>query len=331
VPNPSSSLGPGGTVSATVEFATPNTGTGVSAITVYVPSVFVTFPLSSGGTAQLFVASHSFSLPGPGWPNASASTQSLVSSTGLTFASNASAVLSSQKIAVLADAGYGAITLEVRWHWALTPSGGSTSSGGWSVPTNAANWPSSVPSVFDPAPRASLLSQNGPNETIGSNFTAQLGGNVSGRYFFLELEAASNGKVSQAHGQTATPGAGTTTVTIPILNYDRYLYPGNYLVHVHDGCGAMLLSIPVTAVYASSASVTVHLQPSSCGKVTFGGTSYGDGARFSTTPSSHPYSVGVPSCSGHAFRGWDFSGGLYLYSSNQILVSSGGSFTVLYY
>jgi hypothetical protein len=330
VPGPTPSLSAGGTVSAVFEFLVQNESSAQVGIGVDVPSVFATFPLASGGSVSIYVAPHDFSLSGPGWMSASRSTGSFVASSTLTFATGGSAVLSSQKLAVLANASYGSVTLELRWHWTLTPTSGTNTTGAWSTPTGASGWPSSVPSIFEPAPQISVLSQSGPSGTIGDNFTARLGGIVASRYFFLELESASTGKVAQNSGQTAAAGATATTVAIVLLNYDRYLYPGNYLVHIHDACGALLVSLPLNASYAASTLLTVHIQPAGCGPVTFAGKTYADNRSFSVAPSSTPYSVSVPACTGHPFHGWHFSGGVYLYSANQLLISASGSFTVDY-
>ncbi|MCI4321413.1 MAG: hypothetical protein L3K05_03810 [Thermoplasmata archaeon] len=331
VAGPSRATGRGGSVGATFEFSVANATSRQSGITVEVPSVFAAFPLSGGGSTSIYFGPRSFPLTGGGgWLNGSRSSATLPAPNGLAFAANATALLSSQKIAVLADTPYGSVTLEVRWQWTVTTSNGSTTTGAWSVPTSSSGWPASVPSIFEPAPAITRLWESGPNASIGSNFTARLGGNVSARYFFLELESASTGKVAQDHGLTSSAGASSATVTIVLLNYDRYLYPGNYLVHIHDACGALLMSLPVNASYASSATLTDYLQPATCGPVTFNGVSYANGRSFSVAPASTPYAVTVPSCSGHSFHGWHFSGGLYLSSSNKILVSSSGSFTVVY-
>ncbi|MCI4332337.1 MAG: hypothetical protein L3K01_01200 [Thermoplasmata archaeon] len=330
LPGPTGTLAAGGSLGVAFEFSVANSSPASSGATVDVPSVFATFPLQSGGSASVYLPPHSFPVAGSGWLNGSRSTGSTPTVNALAFASNGSALLSSQKIAVLANTPYGALTLQVRWQWTVTSPNGSTTTGAWSVPTASSGWPTSVPSIFEPAPVVTRVSETGPNGTIGTNFTAQLGGNVSGRYFFLELEAASTGKVTQSHGETAPVGATAANVTIVLLNYDRYLYPGNYLVHIHDACGALLLSLPVKATYAASATLTVYVQPASCGPVTFQGTTYGNDRSFSVTPSSTPYSVSVPVCSGHPFKGWHFSGGVYLASATKLLVSSSGTFTVLY-
>jgi hypothetical protein len=329
VPGPVQSLPTGGTVAATLEYGAVNVSAPALGARVFAPSQFASFPLATGGSVQIYFPPHAFPVTGPGWLNGSVTNRSVVSGTGWSFASGASALLSSQKIAVMANASYGALEIEVRWHWTVTDPNGSVQAGAWSVPTTASHWPTATPSVFDPAPVVSVLSTNGPNQIIGTNFSASLAGFVAARYFFLELEFPSTGKVVQAHGQTSAPNATATTVTIPMLNYNRYLAPGHYLVHVHDGCGAMLLSLPQNASYAASATITVSVSPASCGKVTVNGSSYANGATFSIAPSSSAYSFGLSGCSGHAFRSWHFTGGLSI-ASGRLLVSASGGVAIAY-
>lgn len=329
-PNPAQSLGPGGTLTAVVEFGATNLSADAVGATVAAPSLFVTFPAASGPTPTIYFGPHTVAATGDGWWDGSIGASSLVEGNGVAFAPGGSAVLSSQKLAMMANASYGALDLEVRWHWSMVQPDGSNATGSWTTPTPTAQWPNSLPSEFEPAPLVSLLATNGPGQTIGENFTASLGGFVSGRAFFLELEYPSTGKVVQSHGETASSGATRTSVTIAMLNFDRYLSPGIYLVHIHDGCGAMLLSLSENASYAASASIAISLSPASCGTVTVDGSAYGSGARFTIRPSSTPYAFARSGCSGYSFYSWQFTGGLYVSSSSQLLVSASGSIAVTY-
>ena len=329
-PAPSESLAGGGSLTAAVEFGglgpvSPSAPTDVAS-----PSLVATFGLSSGGSVQLYFPAHAFLSNGTGWWSDSLESSTTVESSGLSFATGNASALSSEKLAVMAAAEYGTLTLEVRWHWALTEPNGTVATGPWSRPTSRADWPSSTPSEFFPAPTVSLLATNGPVETIGSNFSAMLGGYVADRSFFLELEFPSTGSVVQSQGETSPSAATRMTVTIPMLNYDQYLIPGTYLVHIHDGCGAMLLSLSETATYARSATLSVAVSPDSCGAVRFNGSEYGSGAVISVRPSSTPYPFAAPSCPGHPDRTWQFDGGLHMTSGTSLLVSSSGRISVAY-
>ena len=329
IPNPTTALTAGGSVSATYELAVVNYTSANYGTSVYLPSVFATFPLTPSGSAQLYFAPRTVTVTTSGWTNSTTVTKTYGTGSSATFSSS-SATLSTQKLAVMAVGNYGTVTLEFHWHWSETTGGGTTTTGAWSTPTRSSNWPTSVASIFYPAPYVSIVSTTGPQVTIGANITTVLGGSVASRYFFQELENSSTGKVFQSAGQTAPSGAKQFTASIVMLNYNHYLDPGKYLLHFHDGCGAMLYSLPETASYASSASVAVTVNPSSCGSVTIDGTAHASGTSFSIVPRSASYAFTIPACSGHAFKSWNGGGGVHIVSSGWLRVSSDGSFTVTY-
>jgi hypothetical protein len=202
--------------------------------------------------------------------------------------------------------------------------------GPWSVPTNQSNWPRSVPSIFYPAPYTTFLASSGATAVIGTNYTATLGGDVAGRTFFLEMEYPSGGVV-QDFPQTAPANATTFLVRIPMLNYNGYLAPGAFLIHIHDGCGAMLYNKTIHAVFASSARVQFLLSPVCASKsITFNGTKFTNGTYGSFAPSTSNYTFAIPFCLGHHFNGWLTTGALHIASSTTMLVSYNGAFTVFY-
>lgn len=327
---PRTSVPPKGTLTVTWEYAVVNYSASLAGRSVYLPSVFASFPQAAGGAVSVYFAPLTAHVAGGGWATPTGANRTVASTGGWQFASGGTALLSTQKIAVMANASYGQLTLEFRWRWSVgAPTGGSVT-GNWTVPTRASQWPSSVASIFYPAPYVPLLGNNGPTVLIGANATALLGGSVAGRYFFLELENASTGKVFQSQGGTAPTGATTYTASIVMLNYDHYLDPGTYLLHIHDGCGAMLHSLPEKAQFATAATVHVTVTPSSCGSVTVNGTPHASGTSFSIRPSSTPYSFAIPACSGHSFQGWQGGGGVHIVNASSLRVSSDGSFSVTY-
>lgn len=328
--NPSVSLGSGGSLTAGFEVGVVNYSSTNAGTRLILPSVFATFPLSGGSSYQVYLPARTIYVNASGWSSPSLGARTVQPSAGLTFSSSASAVLSTQKIAVMTAENYSAVTMELRWSWTLHQPDGTLVNGTWTTPSRAAHWPSQLPSIFYPAPFASLLSTGGSTVTIGTNFTATLGGMVSARYFFLELEYPGTGKVVQAHGQTAASSATTFVVTILMLNYDHYLSPGTYLVHIHDGCGAMLYSLSEKAVFASSATVRFYVNPSSCGAITFNGSSYASGTSATVVPSTTAYSLAISGCKGHTFQAWGSTGAVHVSSGSGLLVSGSGTFTVKY-
>src|SRR4029077_7939885 len=115
-------------------------------------------------------------------------------------------------------------------------------------------------------------------------------------------------------GEIPVPSDGSTTYvgSVAILGSDGFLLPGHYLVHVHDACGSILYSLPVTASYAPTASVTLDVTPASCGPISFDGGSYAAGSTWSGAPGAAPRSVSVPACAQGQFQGWTRSGGVSL-------------------
>jgi hypothetical protein len=329
---PPKNVTPGGNLSAVMEVEALNWTPALSNITVIFPSVYFDFPKATGGNEQLFFTNRSIVMNFSGWSQPSfASTRNYVFPNGLQFKAHSKATIDSMKLAVQATAGYGQITIEVRWQWIYNPHLGTTVHGAWSIPTNQSDWPTAVPSIFWPAPYATYLNSSGPTATIGDNFTATLGGDVGGRTFFLEMEYPS-GSVVQDFLQTAPPNATTFTVRIPMLNYDHYLTPGPFLVHIHDACGAMMFNKTVDAVFPPSASVSFFLTPSACASksITFNGTKFTNDTGATFAPSTTAYHFSIPACTGHSFHTWSTTGALHIANGSSMLVSNNGSFTVDY-
>jgi hypothetical protein len=322
----------GGNLSAVMEVMAQNWTPSMSNISVHFPSIFFNFPRASGGNQQLFLSNRSILMNFSGWSNASlAATRNYTFPSGLAFLYHGVAKIDSMKLAVTATADYGQITIEVRWQWIFTPILGRSVHGPWSVPTNTSNWPKSVPSIFYPAPYTTFLASSGATAVIGTNYTATLGGDVAGRTFFLEMEYPS-GSVVQAFLQTAPANATTFLVRIPIINYNSYLAPGAFLIHIHDACGAMLYNKTIHAVFAPSARIQFLLSPTACASksITFNGSKFTNGTYGNFAPSTTNYTFAIPYCAGHHFNGWLTTGALHIASSTTMLVSYNGTFTVFY-
>jgi hypothetical protein len=332
IPVPSTNVTPGGNLSAMFQVEALNWTPADSNISVHFPSIFFDFPKASGGNEQLFLNNFSVLMNFSGWSNPSlGATKNYTFPSGLQFLAHAKARIDSMKIAITATSDYGGITIEIRWHWTYTSAIFTTVTSAWSVPTTQSNFPKSVPSIFWPAPYATFLNSSGATAVIGTNYTATLGGDVAGRTLFLEMEYPS-GSVVQSFPQTAPSNATTFTVLIPMENYDRYLFPGTFLVHIHDACGALLYSKTVHAVYAPSATVKFYLTPSACAthSITFNGTKFTNNTSGVFVPSSTGYPMSIPACSGHPFKSWSTTGALHIYTGHTMLVSNSGTFTVNY-
>jgi hypothetical protein len=333
LPVPTKNLSAGGTLAAVMEVATVNWTPADDNITVFFPSVFFDFPRATGGNAQLFFSNRSLSMNFSGWSSPSfATTKNFAFPSGLDFAKKGTATIDSMKLAVTTNVDYGTITIEVRWQWISTATPGATPvHGPWSVPTNQANWPKSVPSIFWPAPYAPFEGGFASNATIGQNWTGTLGGDVAGRTFFLEMEDPA-GTVQDSQLQTAPANATNYTAYIMMLNYDNYLTPGVYLVHVHDACGAMLWNKLVHASLGPTAQIHFSITPSACAtkSITFDGQKFTNGTVGTFAPSTTAYNFSIPNCPGNSFHNWVTTGALHIETGKTMLVSNNGTFTVEY-
>jgi hypothetical protein len=188
-----------------------------------------------------------------------------------------------------------------------------------------------LPSIFFPAQHVDFLSGpgNGQAVTIGTTYSADLGGPVAGAYYFLEMENGV-GHVVKSHGTTIPANATSGNVTITVLNYDNYLPPGLYLVHIHDACGAILYNKLIDAVFAPKVNITFEINPSICGPMTFNGTSFASGSSGAFVPSETSYSFTEPKCSGYTFESHVDTGGLHYTGTGKIEVSYNGTLTLTY-
>jgi hypothetical protein len=327
LPDPVGTLGTGGSVTVDYEFAVYHSTVNTTGMIVTLPSAFASFPLTSG-TETLDIQPTAVAIPASGWASSTSMDHTVKLTSNEAYKVGASATLSTQKLAVMAPANYTKLTLEFRWSWSYTAANGTLGQSGWSVPTSTDHTPAQLRSIFYPAPFVSFLGSGGSTVTIGTNYTATLGGAVNGDYFLLEMEFPSTGKVVQAQAQTAPVGATTFVVYIPMIDYTNSLSPGSYLVHIHDACGAMLYNKSITAVFAAHATVTIEVSPSSC-TAKFNGTSWSNGSAPVVVPSITAYKISV-GCSGHSFTSWSGSGDVHIANGSALLVSASGTWSVIY-
>ena len=250
--NPTTSVSAGGSlgVSYAVAILSPTTP-GVAA-TVYVPSVTTTFPLQSSGSFSVFIGAHTLKVQGAGWSKASTVTQTKSASTSLAFSTAKTATLSTQKIALMANASYGQLTLEIRWHWSESTKAGSTPvNGSWTVPSANATSPA-LPSTFYPAPYVPILSTSPTTAPAGSNISVDLSGAVANTSFRVVVEYPNNGTEITSIWHASPANATTFNVTAPLSFASGTPLPaGKYLLHIHDSCEAILHSFGVTATKGS--------------------------------------------------------------------------------
>lgn len=239
----------GSSVGYTLEVSAVNYSAADNGTRVYLPSLLGHFPLRTGGMFTVFHLPSTLTLAGPGWVGVSA-TKSVATTTA--FDSAGTAYLSTSLLAVMADASYGSLQLQYRWHWTLVSGkGGNTQSSAWSVPSANATLPWR-PSIAEPAPYVSIIGTSTQPAAAGSNFTTDLGGAVANASFRMVVEYPNNGSEITSQWEAAPSGATSFNATSPMAYADGSPLPaGKYLIHVHDACEAILHSISVTVVAAS--------------------------------------------------------------------------------
>jgi hypothetical protein len=253
----------------------------------------------------------------------------------LNFSTTGSAFLTTEKLAIMAGASYGNLTLEFRWQWVEGASLTTLQAGTWTLPSATASSPY-LPSIFYPAPRVALVSTSPSPATIGTNFISNLSGYVTNTSFRMVLEFPSNG--TEIRSQWDSSGSASRfSAPLLLLSSKNWLVPGKYLVHIHDACEAILFSFPVQVVYPSSATVSFQITPTFCtllASISYNGTSYSSGSSTTVTPSSVGASVSASGCFPYSFQGWTATGGLHLgsnsTSSTVLVVSAGGTLTARY-
>ncbi len=329
-PPPNVSLAPNGQITVSYQFGVVNYTSSDATVGLYLPSMAATFPSTSGLPLQVVIPPAEVQPSGPGWESPSFATHSTVFPGGGGFATSP-AVLSTSRLAVMASAGYGQVALEFRWRWTVGEPNGTVLQGPWTVPTTQAAWPNSLPSIFLPAPMVSVLETTGTTGEIGSNYTAWLGGDTGGRSFLIELEPARTG-VPLAKQTFVAPAGDPPSVpaSIQLLGENGLLYPGAYLVHVHDSCGAILHSLTLDALYAPSATVGFVISPSSCGGIQLDQQTYVSGEKATLVPSSSPVPYTIGACGGASYTNRTTSGGLHILNDSALLVSASGSIAVTY-
>lgn len=230
------------TVTYQVKAITASSGTTAPLVTI--PTVSAVFPTQGGGALIVQIAPRTLAVSLSGWSDGTGTTHSRPLNNSTNFLGNASAYLSTSKIAVTSVGPLGSIAVEIRWEWVLALTGGPGLTSGWTVPTPRG--PAS--SELYPEPGLRLVSTGSTNVTIGSTYSVSLSGAVSGATLFLKLENATTGANLRQATVTAPEAAGAVfNASIMVLGNSGELLPGKYLLHVHDGCGALLYSVALTA------------------------------------------------------------------------------------
>ncbi len=329
--NPTTSVTVGDHVDVTFEFNVNVTTVSVAGLNVYTPTVFVTMPTVGGSSFPVTFNNHTFTMTGSQWT--SLSYDKLVTS-NFSFNPATNATLSSQKLGMMADTPYGTLTLEWRWSWNVTFLNGNYLQGPWTVPTSTNHSGVWLPSIFEPAPYADLVSESPVDDLIGSNYTMYLGGDVAGRSFFFELETQTGVVWAEEWVHDNSTTNATFEANFTLLGGTNYLVPGLYIVHIHDQCIALLYSKRVTLTYPLTATIQIFTSPATCGAVTLNGTVYRNGQSAMVVPSPTPYTFSFNGCNGFAIWNWTRVGAIHIISfvagNGLMVISANGAFTANY-
>ncbi len=160
---------------------------------------------------------------------------------------NRSAVLSTQAVALTSPLPYGAVQLEVRWSWTLTPS--------LEAPPASSNWlPTSNGSVVTPDEYAAFQLPNGGSVAAGGSVTGCVSGGVANRTFSMQLATVHPLDDFAQSNATVPPGtSGPYCWGIPVPSY---LPPQTLNLRLWDYANASAPSGPTT-VLLDSLSVRV--------------------------------------------------------------------------
>ncbi|MCI4336246.1 MAG: hypothetical protein L3K17_03490 [Thermoplasmata archaeon] len=325
---PSFSLASGDSLTATFEFEVVRSSTSPIDLALTVPSLFAKFPLSNGTDLTSYFAPRTITLTNTLWSNGSLATKTKTMS-GATPFSGSSAYMTSELLAIMANASYQTVSLAFRWDWSVVFAGNGT---GVTSPWSRVVTTGPSANTFYPAPYVSLASKSNTTVDIGAEFTAYLSGAISDTAFHSVLENASTGNVVINTPTDTTSGASPpVAVSVQILPPNQSLGPGALLDHVRNVCGALLYSISLKAVYAPTATVTLAVAPTTCGPITFDGTSYASGAVVNVTPSSTALPIHVAACASDTFLGWSRTEGAWVTTrsalSTSATISSSGTLT----
>ena len=231
----------GATLTASYEVEVANYTPADAGATVYVPAAKIVFPLNGGGEIILNDAAQQISVSGAGWSAPVLQSTLLANATDF---SSLRAWLTTVNLAVMVGGGPSSVTLEFRWGWQTAFVGGGHAS--WSVPSTTASLPN-YPSIFLAAPYVGVLSTSGSPVAGGSYFGVDLSGAVDQTWFCITVEST-NGH--EFHGQVeadASPSAASFSVGLT-LTYatTQPLAAGNYLIHIHDAMGAIIIQVAIT-------------------------------------------------------------------------------------
>ncbi|MGA9839617.1 MAG: hypothetical protein WBF81_07640 [Thermoplasmata archaeon] len=270
------------------------------------PTVFAVFTEPGGGLKFVPVLDREVLFSKGGYNNGTATQSSNVITANTTLDRTVQPFLTTLKLAIMANTSYGYFRLAVRWDYTIwVKANDTTLTSPWSTFGDHQGQESTV----TPAQLMNLAWTSPEYTTVGSRFTAELTGLVSGADYWVEVENPFTGISVEEKWTNASVGVTSFNVSI-LLQYGRGLMtPSPWLVHIHDNHGDILYSIPVYLSSPTTASIYFKVVPSTCGPVEFNGVPRASGAGSHGIGTNQSYSLVAESCSGYTFAGWSQTGG----------------------
>jgi hypothetical protein len=297
----------GDRVNVTYEYEAVTYNSSFSGMTLRFPTVDGVFTQPGGGLVFIPVLDREATLSHAGFSNGSTTKVSEVMTGNFTLNPNVQPFLTTLKLAIMANATYGTLQLAIRWDYSIwVKANDTTFSSGWSRFGNGGGQESSV----IPAALVTIVRQTPEYTTVGSRFTAELTGMVSGASYWVEVENPFTGISISKLWDNASVGVTTYNVSILLQGGRGSMAAGPWLVHIHDSYKQILYSLPVYLTDPTVATLFFRASPSSCGPIDFNGSSQASGSVRTHLAANQTYSLSVgASSSGCTFTGWSQSGG----------------------
>ncbi|MGA9839615.1 MAG: hypothetical protein WBF81_00155 [Thermoplasmata archaeon] len=295
----------GDRVNVTYEYEAVNYTPSLHGMLLRFPSVFGVFTQKNGNLLFITLTDRDLYLNKSGYNNGSTTYYSDLITKSYTLDPTQQPFLTTLKLSTMANTTYGAIELAFRWNYTIwVKANDTTLSSGWSTFGNHAGQESTV----TPA-QLMLLGQTTPEyTTVGSRFSAQLTGLVSGVDYWVEVEDPFTGISVEDRWDNASVGVSSFDVTILLQDSKGTMAAAPWLVHIHDSHGDILYSIPVYLSDPPTAAIYFTTSPSTCGPVVFNGVAEASGDH-QPNMTTKPYSLVATPCAGYTFAGWTQVGG----------------------
>ncbi len=295
----------GDRVNVTYEFEAVTYNSTLYGLTLRFPTVFGVFTQPGGGLVFVPVLDRNVTLTHGGYNNGSTTHASEVMTSNFTLDTAAQPFLTTLKLAIMANTTYGGLRVAVRWEYSIwVKTNGTTFSSGWSTFGDHAGQESTV----TPAQLVNIVKTTPEYTTVGSRFTAELSGLVSGAHYWVEVENPFTGISVEEIWDNASVGVTVYNVSILLQNGHGVMTATPWLVHIHDNHGDILYSIPVYLSYPTVASIYFKVSPASCGPVFFNGVYKASGTVGHVT-ANQSYALTADACTGYNFSSWSQTGG----------------------